>query len=99
MLRTTRRWPRWTEQVRLVDPSNTHDTPAGRDAETERRLAELEIKASFAEDLLERLNTLVFRQQEAIELLLREIARLRDQQAPGADGASRSLRDELPPHY
>lgn len=82
-----------------MNPSDrpVHGAPQGGDAQTERRLAELEIKASYAEDLLERLNTQVFRQQEAIELLLREIARLRDQQ--GGDGTPRSLRDELPPHY
>lgn len=67
--------------------------------DVERRLTELEIKATYADDLLERLNTMVFRQQEAIELLLREIVRLREQQASGGETASRSLRDELPPHY
>ncbi len=65
----------------------------------ERRLTELEIKASLAEDLLETLNTLVARQQETIEMLVREIARLRQQQSADADGSTRSLRDELPPHY
>ena len=69
-------------------------------SDTERRLTELEIKATYADDLLERLNTMVFRQQEAIELLLREIVRLREQQqASGGEAAFRSLRDELPPHY
>jgi SlyX protein len=68
--------------------------------EVERRLTELEIKSTYADDLLERLNTMVFRQQEAIELLLREIVRLREQQqASGGESAFRSLRDELPPHY
>lgn len=69
-------------------------------SDAERRLTELEIKATYADDLLERLNTMVFRQQEAIELLLREIVRLREQQqASGGEAAFRSLRDELPPHY
>lgn len=71
-----------------------------RTEELERRLTELEIKAGYAEDLLDRLNTLVFRQQETIDLLVRELALLRQQQqASGAEGAFRSLRDELPPHY
>ena len=76
--------------------------PGSTDAaatDVERRLTELEIKATYADDLLERLNTMVFRQQEAIELLLREIVRLREQQASGGETVSRSLRDELPPHY
>jgi len=68
-------------------------------SDIERRLTELEIKAGFADDLLDHLNRLVARQQEQIELLVREIARLRQQQAPSDDGAARSLRDELPPHY
>ncbi|MBL8305158.1 MAG: SlyX family protein [Rubrivivax sp.] len=70
------------------------------DAErTEQRLTELEIKASYAEDLLERLNDVIVRQQAQIERLARELTALREQAGP-ADGASpRSLRDELPPHY
>ncbi len=66
----------------------------------ERRVTELEIQASFAEDLLDALNAQVARQQEAIETLVREIARLRELQArPSADHLAASLRDELPPHY
>lgn len=66
---------------------------------TEQRLNELEIKASYAEDLLDRLNDVIVRQQAQIDLLQREVAHLR-QQAPDADGAERgSPRDELPPHY
>lgn len=67
-------------------------------SDTDRRLTELEIKASFTEDTLDRLNAVVVRQQDQIDRLLREIARL--QQAPAAEPAApRSLRDELPPHY
>ena len=71
-----------------------------RDTDTPARLTELEIKASFTEDLLDHLNQIVIEQQRQIELLTRELAQLR-QQAPDADGAVpfRSLRDELPPHY
>ena len=61
---------------------------------------ELEIKLSYMEDLVDQLNMTVFRQQEAIDVLVREVRQLRAQAAP-ADGAvlSRNLRDELPPHY
>ena len=65
----------------------------------ERRVTELEIKAGFAEDLLETLNSLVARQQDAIESLVRELRRLHDQQAKSPPDTSPSLRDELPPHY
>ena len=64
----------------------------------EQRLTDLEIKASFAEDLVDRLNEVNVRQQQQIDLLSREVARLRQQQATEDPGAP-SLRDELPPHY
>lgn len=66
---------------------------------TDQRLTDLEIKASFTEDLMDSLNEIVARQQQQIDQLSRELAHLR-QQMPAADaGAFRSLRDELPPHY
>lgn len=68
-------------------------------AEIEQRLTELEIKASYADDLLDTLNQLVARQQEQIDLLLREVGRLRQQGAPQAAPVVRNPRDELPPHY
>ncbi len=65
----------------------------------EQRLTDLEIKASFTEDLVDRLDQLIIGQQQQIDALRREIAWLR-QQSPADDGApARSLRDELPPHY
>ena len=69
------------------------------DAEAERRLADLEIKASYTEDLLDELNMTVFRQQEQIDRLIAQVAHLQQQQAPEAGGGARNLRDELPPHY
>ena len=64
-----------------------------------QRLTELEIKASFAEDLLDKLDQIVIRQQAQINALISEVLHLRQQasdpQAPG----QRNLRDELPPHY
>jgi len=63
------------------------------------RLTELEIKASYTEDLLDHLNATVARQQQQIDLLVREIVQLRQQQPEPGPGAARSLRDELPPHY
>jgi len=63
------------------------------------RLEELEIKASYAEDLMEQMNKTVFRQQQQIEWLLREVTGLRTQLPEGTTPMLRSLRDELPPHY
>jgi SlyX protein len=66
----------------------------------EQRLTELEIKASFNEDTLDQLNQVIVRQQQQIDLLSRTLSALRQQVASAAEpGASRSLRDELPPHY
>ena len=68
--------------------------------DTEQRLTDLEIKASFTEDALDRLNEVVIRQQRQIELLTRELLELQQQRAaPDAAPAFRSLRDDIPPHY
>ena len=63
------------------------------------RIAELEVKLSFAEDLLEAVNATVYRQQQQIERLERHVRELSDQLASSMPQESRSLRDEIPPHY
>ncbi len=69
-------------------------------APIEQRLVDLEIKASFTEDLVDRLNDVIVRQQAQIDRLLREVGELRrDMPQAGDPLAPRSLRDELPPHY
>lgn len=68
----------------------------------EPRLTRLEEQASYAEDLLDELNALVYRQQQQLDQLTREVVQLRQQLAQASDassGAPRNLRDELPPHY
>ncbi|MFC5301395.1 SlyX family protein [Azospira restricta] len=65
----------------------------------ESRLTELEIKLSYAEDLVDTLNHTVFRQQEQIEALQRQLADLQRQVQAIPAGGARSLRDEVPPHY
>ena len=66
---------------------------------TDQRLTELEIKASFTEDLVEQLNQVVIRQQQQIDLLVRELTDLKQQQRDSGSGEFRGLRDERPPHY
>ncbi|OYU75224.1 MAG: SlyX protein [Burkholderiales bacterium PBB5] len=70
---------------------------------TDDRLTDLEIKASFTEDLVDQLNAGIVRQQQQIDVLAAQLAQLRQQvqQQPldGGGAAFRSLRDELPPHY
>lgn len=67
--------------------------------EIEKRLTDLEIKASFGEDLLDELNQVIVRQQQQIDLLMRELSQLR-QQLPEAGAATLNRAgDDLPPHY
>jgi SlyX protein len=65
----------------------------------DRRLTQLEIKASYAEDLLDKLDQVIIRQQTQIELLTREVQNLRQPQTDLAPTTTRNLRDDLPPHY
>jgi SlyX protein len=65
----------------------------------EQRLTDLEIKASFSEDLLDQLEQVILRQQRQIELLLRQVGQLAQPATDGLVDATRSPRDELPPHY
>jgi len=69
---------------------------------TEQRLIDLEIKASYTEDTLDRLNDVLVRQQQQIDLLLRELAAIRHDGNSGHSNevpAVRNLRDERPPHF
>ena len=67
---------------------------------SEDRIAEIEAKLTLAEDLLETLNTTVYRQQQHIERLERDLRAMRDQvEAMGAANEPTALRDEIPPHY
>ena len=59
----------------------------------------LEVKISYLEDLADALNTLVTRQQQQIEVLVREVVQLRRQSQDVGGAFGGSLRDELPPHY
>jgi len=65
----------------------------------ETRLTELEAKMSFAEDLIDSLNQTVFRQQEKIDLLERQIRLLHQQLLALQPDEERDWRDEIPPHY
>jgi SlyX protein len=65
----------------------------------ETRLVALEIKASFAEDLVERLDQVIIAQQRQIDGLTREIAHLKQAATSDETTEFRSLRDAPPPHY
>jgi len=64
------------------------------------RVTELEIKSSYAEDLLDQLNMTIYRQQQQIDRLILQVTQLKEQmQSSGQDGPAGNPRDELPPHY
>lgn len=74
----------------------SHTTPV--DALSER-ITNLEIKASFTEDLLDKLDQVITRQQDQLDRLTREVQHLRQQAPEEGPVAQRNPRDELPPHY
>ena len=66
----------------------------------EDRLVDLEIKAAYADDLLDQLSDQIYRQQQQIDLLLSELRLLRERlPEAGSIGTPRNLRDDIPPHY
>ncbi len=66
---------------------------------TDQRLTDLEIKASFSEDLLDQLNQVIIRQQQQIDLLTRQLGQLRQQLPESGAAVLSRAGDELPPHY
>lgn len=66
---------------------------------TDQRLTDLEIKASFTEDLVDQLNEIIVRQQQQIDLLVRELGALRQQPPESGARALSQPGDDLPPHY
>ena len=65
---------------------------------SEERITNLEIKLSFTEDLIEKLNETVYKQQQQIEFLYRELKAIKEQTSSSGGGGA-SLKDEIPPHY
>ena len=63
------------------------------------RITNLEIKASFTEDLVDKLDLIITRQQDQLDRLTREVHFLRQQTPEEGPVPPRNLRDELPPHY
>lgn len=65
----------------------------------EQRLTDLEIKTGLADDMLDQLNQTIFRQQQLIDALAKELSTLRQQLPQDRNSGLQNLRDELPPHY
>lgn len=71
-----------------------------RSDELEARIAEVEIKLSYSEDLIETLNTTVYRQQLQLDQLMQEIRSMREEKRnEEARVGQRNIRDDIPPHY
>lgn len=66
---------------------------------TDQRLMNLEIKATYIEDLVEQLDQIIARQQQQIDLLQRKVAELRQPAGDSTETTALSLRDDLPPHF
>jgi SlyX protein len=65
----------------------------------EARLAEIEAKLTFSEDMLEELNRTIYRQQQHIDRLQLELRALREVVDNASATAPVAQRDEMPPHY
>lgn len=72
---------------------------SSQDRSIEQRLTELEIKIGLADDLLDQHNQTIFRQQQQIDALAKELSALRQQLPQERNSSLQNLRDELPPHY
>ena len=60
----------------------------------QERIMELEIKASYTEDLLEQLNMTIYRQQQQIDALIGEVRELKRQAPADGSGGPRAKRAE-----
>lgn len=65
----------------------------------DKRLIDLEIKFTHQEELLDELNKIVAKQQLYIEKLVEEVKLLRDSYSKSEIQGTRSLKDDIPPHY
>ena len=65
----------------------------------DERITNLEVKLSFSEDLLEELNQTIYKQQQQIDALIKEVKAMKLQMASNLPSDGNSPRDEIPPHY
>jgi SlyX protein len=63
------------------------------------RITNLEIKLSFTEDLIDQLNETIYKQQQQIEFLYRELKSIKEQASSGDGVGNNNPKDEIPPHY
>ena len=66
---------------------------------TDQRLTNLEIKATYTEDLVEQLDKIIAHQQQQIAQLIREVIELRQHTPESILNNQNILRDDQPPHF
>ena len=81
------------------NPPAWAQAPDSLAAWAQARLTEIETKLAFAEDLLDTLNQTVVRQQNQIDSLQQQLRLLNDRLKDARPDESRTLRDDIPPHY
>lgn len=65
----------------------------------EDRIKNLEIKFAHQDDFIDQLNKIITNHQMIIDKLEREILELKRSHSVEATGTSRTLADDVPPHY
>jgi len=65
----------------------------------QEKITDLEIRISYMEETIETLNEVVTRQQDQIDLLIREVMQLKQQVEQGADFVRPLSEETPPPHY
>lgn len=68
-------------------------------SDAEERLAQLEIRLAYQEDLLTTLNAAVVELRAALDLQQGQLRLLWQQLQERGDASPRSLAEEIPPHY
>ncbi len=63
------------------------------------QIVELQIKCSYLEDVLDKLDLVVIEQQAKIDLLIKEVKYLKQQETSNDKQEVNQARNELPPHY
>ncbi len=65
----------------------------------QEKIEELQIKCSYLEDVVDKLDIVVIHQQTQIDLLIKEVKYLRQQDNSDNKQENSIAKIELPPHY
>ncbi len=65
----------------------------------EKRVIALEEKFSYQDHLVDQLNQIVTSQQLVIDKLQKDVLELKLSQTSGGNQGTRTLKDDVPPHY